>query len=383
MTARDTSPSQEDPYLDRWRLLREMGVIRRGGSQRTALAGFTGAQIFRHLQAHVVAPPKVLRGFGQACFEHVLRGELAWEPSTRPEGILVLGPPGSGKTWMVSRAASFCKVPYVHASAPAMVPEGIVGLSVGTLLHSLKESSIDAGEEDPAPARGRRPSPHRGILCIDEICKLGQGSTYGAEVMNSLLRVADGATYQVEIKKGHDPLSYGFDTSRLLLVYAGAFEGITRIVARRLGGSRIGFERNRKLSEAELYLQVTKADLLEFGFSGQFLGRISQIFIMPPHTKESLRGILANPHASPLARQRRMLKSAGVGLEVEEDALDLLADIAHRRSVTSPTGGARLLADLLEQVLGEVKYVATNFGPMDICLTRDLVAMEVGQMKSE
>jgi ATP-dependent Clp protease ATP-binding subunit ClpX len=372
-------PAGEEAPLERWRLLRDMGVIRKGGCPRTALVGFTGAELYRHLQQAVVAPPEVLRGFSQNCFEHFLRGELDGDASSRPEGVLVLGPSGSGKTWLVSRAAAFCQVPHVHASAPSMVPEGIVGLSVGNLLNTLKEAAeadLEEDEEDRPKSR-RPPKRHlRGMLCLDEICKLGHGSTYGAEVMNALLRVADGCRYPVELRKEHGFLSYGFDTARLLLVYAGAFEGITRIVAKRLGvASRLGFGQGRVLSEAELYLQVTKADLLAFGFSRQFLARINQVYILPPHDQASLRQILANPVASPLARQQRMLRSAGVRLEVAEDALDLLAEVAAARSGAAPMGGARLLSDLLERVLGEVKYVSTNYGPMDIHCTRELVAM--------
>jgi ATP-dependent Clp protease ATP-binding subunit ClpX len=358
-----------------------MGVIRPGGHRRSSILGITGADLYHHLQEQVAAPAGVLRGFAQACYEHCLRGELPWEASARPEGILVLGPSGSGKTWLVSTAARFCRIPYVHAALPAMVPEGIVGLGVGTLLHSLDRDTED--DDGPALAGSHRhPSDQaqRGILCIDEICKLIPGSrdrsaTYAAEVLNALLRVADGSKYPVEVRNGQSHISYAFDTSRLLLVYAGAFEGITRIVAKRLGAARIGFAGSHGLDDAELYRQATRADLQEYGLSGQFLGRISRIFILPAHTRQSLRRILASPSASPLARQKRMLETAGVGLDVDEDALDLLAEIAERRSARSGVGGARLLSDLVEQTLGEVKYAATNFGPMDIHCTREWVAM--------
>lgn len=382
MTFRDQSiaaPNVGTQILERWRGLLESGVLRPGRKQRKTRLRFTAAELRSELATKVIAPEAVLAGISQVFAEHFVRGTLSEEGLARPESILVLGASGSGKSLVISEAAAFCQIPTVHCSGPSMTAEGIRGQSVSSALHTL---TVATGE---APRAGDSSSPRslvqaqRGVLVVDEVCKLdpsakGRGTTYGTEVMNALLRVCDGCNYQVETKIGHSEISYSFNTSKLLIVFAGAFEGITGIVAKRLGiASRIGFAQASSMSEAELYSHVIKADLLAFGFSEQFLGRINRIFVLPSHSLTSLRLILANPISSPLARQRKMLESVGVGLEVTDGAIDLLAEEAFRRARTSGMG-ARLLSDLVEEVLAEVKYVAMSYGPLDISITSDHVS---------
>jgi ATP-dependent Clp protease ATP-binding subunit ClpX len=266
--------------------------------------------------------------------------------------IMMLGPTGSGKTFLVKTLAEFLGVPVSFASATSLVEAGYRGRSVDDIVKSL----LDRTNGNPRLAE-------RGILFIDEIDKIrrqdvgGLRDVSGEGVQNALLTMLDGRIADNVDSVKHEPV----DTSRILFVCTGAFVGLQEIVERRIGQNQhasIGFTRREreeltKVPEQPIYQALCKAvttDLVDFGMIPEFIGRFATITALHELGREDLRAILSDQtQGSALDKQKKLAEVHGIELEITDDALDAIADEAIRLG-TGARGLHRLLGRAVDSV---------------------------------
>ena len=272
--------------------------------------------------------------------------------------ILLLGPTGSGKTLLAQTLARILDVPFAIADATALTEAGYVGEDVENILLRL----IQAAEGDLERAQA-------GIIYIDEIDKIARKSdnpsitreVSGEGVQQALLKILEGSVAHVPPLPGrkHPQQEYiSFDTTNVLFICGGAFEGVEKVIAERSQGSaRIGFNqlavtpRHDEGERARLLKQLTPDDLMRYGFIPEFIGRVPVVVSLEPLTREAMLRILTDPRNAVIKQYQKLLALDHVELEVTPDGLEAIVD----RAMTSKTG-ARALRTIVEEVLLDVMY---------------------------
>ncbi len=262
--------------------------------------------------------------------------------------ILLAGPTGSGKTFLVRSLANLLGVPLITANAASLSATGYVGESVSDLLARLSR----AIDESP------RSNGH-GIIFIDELDKIARHASpntpdvRGEMVQQELLSLFDG-TRIGRIKDGDVPV-FEIDGSRILVVCAGAFVGIDRIQRRRITGNQLGFAGNGEMSAKRNTTSqappLDSEDFIEFGFIPELVGRFGHFATLDTLTVPDLSQILTTLENSPLAYQQHLFSLHGLTLEFTEDAVLAIAEEAFSRGA-----GARGLAQLVNRCVASVDW---------------------------
>jgi ATP-dependent Clp protease ATP-binding subunit ClpX len=282
--------------------------------------------------------------------------------------ILLIGPTGSGKTLLAQTLARALDVPFAIADATALTEAGYVGEDVETILLRL----IQAANGDIERAK-------MGILYIDEIDKIARKSdnpsitrdVSGEGVQQALLKILEGSVAHVPPVPGrkHPQQEYiAFDTTQVLFICGGAFEGIDKIISARVGKNQraIGFTASNTADVAAvpfLLDQVTPDDLLKFGFIPEFIGRIPVVAPLRPLDVEAMRRILVEPKNAVVKQYQHLLAMDGVTLELTDDAVVAIAEAALKSGT-----GARALRSILEEVLVDVMFDAPSQPGLERCV---------------
>lgn len=304
----------------------------------------TPSQMVAHLDRYVHAQARAKRDLAVAVYTHYLghaareQGVLADLDDLGRQHVLLIGPPGVGKTLLVRTLAELLDVPVVHASATSLVETGYVGEPVEGLVRALW-----------GQARGDRARAERGLVFLDELDKIRRAADVsrdvsGEGVQNGLLTLLEGRPVP---GRRDDPSSH-LDSGRLLFVCAGAFVGLDAIVARRAGrGERLGFGGPREAAPAPALAEALRAeDLVRFGLIPELVGRFATVSALDPLSREDLVRILDATERSVLARQRAFFHLHGVELDFEPEALHAIAAEAQAAGL-----GARGLARVVLRVL--------------------------------
>ncbi|MFM2031433.1 MAG: hypothetical protein RLZZ297_198 [Chloroflexota bacterium] len=298
-----------------------------------------------------------------AVYNHYKRLRSRQEPSADVEigksNILLIGPTGSGKTLLAQTLARALDVPFAIADATALTEAGYVGEDVETILLRL----IQAADGDIERAK-------TGILYIDEIDKIARKSdnpsitrdVSGEGVQQALLKILEGSVAHVPPTPGrkHPQQEYiPFDTTQVLFICGGAFEGIEKVIGARVGEKRsIGFgAQQAPASDVPQFVldHVTPDDLLKYGFIPEFIGRIPIVAPLRPLDRDAMRRILTEPKNAVLKQFVHLLGMDDVALEFTDDAIDAVADAALKTGT-----GARGLRSIIEGVLLDVMYDAPS-----------------------
>jgi len=273
--------------------------------------------------------------------------------------VLLIGPTGVGKTYIVKLIASKIGVPFVKGDATKFSETGYVGGDVEDLIRELVRE-----------AEGDIKRAEYGIVYLDEIDKIASSTNMrGLDVSRSgvqrnLLKLMEES--EVDLRVPHDMAAQmeaameaqrtgkvqrkKVNTRNILFVVSGAFSGLEEIIAKRLNQKRIGFgaehKTNGKVSRAELFEQVTTDDLVEYGFESEFVGRLPVLANLNELSVDALFNILKNENSSVTLSKKRDFEAYGITVEFDDDALRIFAERAHQQRT-----GARGLVNILENVL--------------------------------
>jgi ATP-dependent Clp protease ATP-binding subunit ClpX len=318
-------------------------------------------RIREHLDQYVIGQERAKKVLAVAVYNHYKRVQAGLEVDgveLQKSNILLLGPTGSGKTLLAETLAKVLDVPFAIADATALTEAGYVGEDVETILLRLIQA-----------ADGNVERAQFGIIYLDEIDKITRKAdnpsitrdVSGEGVQQALLKIMEGCIAHVPPVPGrkHPQQEYiPFDTKNVLFICGGAFEGLDKVIAKRVGASqKLGFSQSKTAKEARereisrLLAQATPDDLLRYGLIPEFIGRLPVTVSLDALDSTALLRILTEPRNAVLKQYQKMMALDRVELELTQDAIAAIAEQALHVGT-----GARALRSIVETLLLDVMY---------------------------
>ncbi len=316
----------------------------------------TPAEIKLHLDQYVIGQDEAKKTLSIAVYNHYKRinhknshSEVELEKSN----VLLIGETGTGKTLLAKTLAKFLNVPFCIADATVLTEAGYVGEDVESIISRL----LQVANYKPELAE-------RGIIYLDEVDKISRKSdnpsitrdVSGEGVQQGLLKLLEGTVANVAPEGGrkHPDQKYiKIDTTNILFICGGAFDGIEKMIGRRLQNQSVGFKRNdtKEINPKKLLSQISPADLKSFGLIPEIIGRLPIITSLEPLDKETLKCILTQPKNALLKQYQYLFELENVVLTFDDETIDYIVDLAFENKL-----GARGLRGICEAVLKKYMF---------------------------